>query len=935
MLAAAIATFALLLVPGTLTGMAAGLRPMPAAAAAGPVILGIGGYGAWLAGELGIRWGWWPLLALWALTTAIAYLVRRFLPVAAGPREDAGPGDHGPGGGAGPGASGSAGPGAGGGAGPGVVGDAVGGAGPGARGRLRPTAAEWATAAVAAAVSVVGSVRYLLPLNDLPDGGSNLRQAWDLQWHDNFLRWIADEGIASPTRAGELMNRETMREMFYPAAWHALAGLVPGDPVLQANVFGAVAPMVLLPAGAAMLAWTVAGRTHAPAAAMAAAVASFALPEITAALMVTGSLPYLLAVAAIPATMALLIRGRTVAAVPALLGVFLAHPAASVALAVFTLVWWLTSPRAGHLARLLALGAILGALLWPILGVVAGSGESVAEYHGQIDIGRAQSVWWTITGQSNHTTQFGWYPPLFALTVIGVLVLLLRRRPWTPWPVFALVVLGVVSDSAQLRWASPFGDWFKVLGTFFYDMSYRLQAPMGILRLVCIGVAVAWLAHAVEVGVAKLRPAREPAHPGRTRATAAAMVTAAVACVALVPVSWASGDDARASMLASRGTTFVSAADREAMEWLARQPRAMEGNILVNPSEGSGWMYALYDLPSLFMHFPWPDPKSKLSKKALDDLDLAGMGQPGDPSADSDVDVALRELDIRYVFISPPSAGSAGGAALASRSWARWSPGLTPVYRDGPTVIYAVDDMLSDAELRSVVRGSPKPPAAPDPATTPLRQPIIAPPSETVSPLAGAVIGVRAGTDGAGLPGAAGRLDGDPATAEALAAAVAAELRRRGAVVEELDDDAANGTGGTDGTAAPTIGAASYDAVVDVGMDGMAPSESGTRVSGRYPGTTGNDARATADLAAGIRDALVLQRFGPANRYDEQGRPAGAIDGLEPLWRTPPTTQSPEVIVSAGNSANAGERAGMATRKWRERFAVAVADGIAAMLRQQ
>ncbi len=925
MLAAAAMTFLLLLLPGAVTGLAAGLRPMPAFAAAGPIILGIAGYAAWAAGELDIAWDWPVLAAAWAGTTAVAYLVRRFIPRADPQAWKRRSGVH------------------------------------HASSPLLPTAAEWAAAAVSAAASVITSVRYLLPLRDLPGGGSNLREAWDMHWHNNFLRWIAEEGIASPTRAGELMNRETAADLFYPAAWHALGSLVPGDPVLQGNVFGAVAPMVLLPAGAAFLAWAVAGPRWAVVAAPAAAVASIALPEITGSLMITASLPYLLAVAAIPATLALLITGRTVAVIPALAGVFLTHPAAAVALAIFTLLWWLTRPRPGALLRLLITGAIVAGMLWPILAAASGNGEEVAGYTGQVGIDRAQSVWWTITGQSNHTQRIGWYPPAVVLTLLGAVVLLVRRRPWTPWPVFGLLVLGVVSDSAQVRWADPVGGWLRSLGTFFYDMAYRIQAPMGILRLVCIGVAVAWLADLAfrawsaarrrrSGGPERTRddvpPGEEPGLPDEAAATAArrtrrrrataAVLAAAVSSVALVPVSWATGDDARRSITAARGTMFVSDADKRAMEWLARQPHAREGHVLVNPSEGSGWMYALHGLPALFTHFHWPDPDSELTAEALNNLDMAG----GDPNGPNDVDVALRKLGIRYVFVSPPSAGSAGGPALASRSWAWWARGLTPVYQDGPTTIFAVNAMLSPDELRSVASDSPRPPGRPDTARTPWRQPII-PPSEEVSPLTGKVIGLRRGTSGVDADlREEHRLADDRKTRDltaALAEATAAELRRRGATVVELSDARLSGgmLTGDDadaGDAFPLAG--TFDAVVDVGVDADGPGASGIRVTGLYPGASGAESERTANLAAGVRDALILQGFFPDNEYDEEGRPGYVVDGLAPAFRTPPPLGSPEIIVSAGNFDREPDVKGLETREWRARYARGIADGIASMLRQ-
>ncbi|WP_295623718.1 DUF6541 family protein [uncultured Corynebacterium sp.] len=927
MFAAAVVTALLLLLPGTITGLAAGLRPMAAVASAGPIGLGIAGFAAWAAGELDIRWGWWAFLTAWAAASALAFLCARFIPRANSVRRGSR-----------------------------SVGATVGAprvTGPGTRSWFAPSPGEWVTAAVAAAVSLVASVRYLLPLRDLPGGGSNLRQAWDMQWHNNFLRWAAEEGVASPTRAGELMNRETAEPMFYPAAWHALGSLIPGDPILQGNVFGAVAPVVVLPAGAAFLAWIVAGPRWAVVAAPSAAIASIVLPEITGSLMITGSLPYLLAVAAIPATMALLITGRTVAAVPALIGTFLAHPAAAVAVAVFTLTWFLTRPRLAMLARLLVTALLTAALLAPSLVAAATAGESVAAYTGQIGLERGESLWWTVTGQSNHTQAIGWYPPAVVLAVLGAIVLLFRRRPWTPWPVLSLLILGVVSDSAQARWMDPFGEWFKLLGTFFYDMAYRLQAPMGILRLVCIGVAVAFLADLLRRLASMVRHRRSRSTdvrddasvpgfagpdpdarggvvtPSRRRRATAAILVGATSAAALVPVAWATGDEARYSILRSRGTQLVTPDDARAMEWLARQPHAKTGHVLVNPSEGSGWMYALEGLPSLFTHFPWPDPDSEKTEDAFHDLDLAGTGRPGNPNVANDTDIALRDLGIRYVFVSPPSAGAAGGAALATRSWAWWSPGVTPVYQDGSATIFAVDDMLTDAELDAVIDDSPHPPRPADPAKNPPRQPIIAPAGETTSPLAGAVVGVRSGTDG---NAAATDADLDEellladdrtgdAVADALADSVAAELRRRGATVVELD-----GTGAT--------GVSGLDAVVDVGMESAGAGNTGFRVTGLYPGRSGEGSWDTARMAGGVRDALVLQGFTPGNRYDDEGAVDGVADGLAPAFGIDGAAV-PEIIVSPGNVDDADELKNMRTKRWRDKAAGGVADGISAMLRER
>ena len=67
-------------------------------------------------------------------------------------------------------------------------------------------------------------------------------------------------------------------------------------------------------------------------------------------------------------------------------------------------------------------------------------------------------------------------------------------------------MLGVVRQRPGAVGGSV-GEWLRVLGTFFYDMAYRIQAPMGVLRLVCIGVAVAWLVDVVVRAASAVRQA--------------------------------------------------------------------------------------------------------------------------------------------------------------------------------------------------------------------------------------------------------------------------------------------------------------------------------------------------------------------------------------------------------------------------------------------
>lgn len=90
-------------------------------------------------------------------------------------------------------------------------------------------------------------------------GLDDFYQGWDVHWHASTVRFIADTGIASSTRMGELRNIETQQELFYPSAWHAgaflvsdLADLTPNE---ATNLTGIVLSGLLIPLAVALIAW--------------------------------------------------------------------------------------------------------------------------------------------------------------------------------------------------------------------------------------------------------------------------------------------------------------------------------------------------------------------------------------------------------------------------------------------------------------------------------------------------------------------------------------------------------------------------------------------------------------------------------------------------------------------------------------------------------
>ena len=80
MLAAIAVAVFILLVPGAVLGWASGLRPTLALASAGPLMLGVTGFSAWLSHVLGLDYTWLFVAGMWAWFCAIGYLVRRFVP---------------------------------------------------------------------------------------------------------------------------------------------------------------------------------------------------------------------------------------------------------------------------------------------------------------------------------------------------------------------------------------------------------------------------------------------------------------------------------------------------------------------------------------------------------------------------------------------------------------------------------------------------------------------------------------------------------------------------------------------------------------------------------------------------------------------------------------------------------------------------------------
>ncbi|MCW2131873.1 DUF6541 family protein [Arthrobacter sp. VKM Ac-2550] len=87
---------------------------------------------------------------------------------------------------------------------------------------------------------------------DAMNNVDRVNQAWDPSFHVNALRWIKENGQASPWDINPIYSQGT--GSFYPAGWHALVALPPGDVVTSANLATLIVACVVWPTSLTYLA---------------------------------------------------------------------------------------------------------------------------------------------------------------------------------------------------------------------------------------------------------------------------------------------------------------------------------------------------------------------------------------------------------------------------------------------------------------------------------------------------------------------------------------------------------------------------------------------------------------------------------------------------------------------------------------------------------
>lgn len=568
-------------------------------------------------------------------------------------------------------------------------------AGPGARFRcIGPAPWPGLAAAVVGVLVGAGTIFGILwrGLSKAPGGIASLSNVWDEQWHANVITFIDDTGIAGATDLGRLFQVETHADFYYPDAWHALGALllqITGYPILPViNLWTVTCMALVIPLSAAALAWRVVRDRFSPSAAALAAgcagAVSGVLPSLPYVEFLTTANPNAVggAMAGVTVVLVMSVAGaprRMPLAALALIGIAGVHPSGAVFSALLLGAWWLCEalwrPRRGRLRDLAALagvGVLAVLVMLPQIRSVMGEQTSIQSYDFSRSASRLTSVHdaFTLTNQWTGPFPTPWVLLVFA--VLACAVLLVRRHVWMMlvWAVLLLVVSDAITPLG--------GTATDLIGKFsnaFYTDPRRIQYVVALVVVALGGAGIALTVWGVYTALRRWAPAR--------RTAAVAVLTVLAVAVPVASSATVSTYAGKLSDMAigDRFGRMISPKDRLALQHLTTLPDARTTTIFVDPDQGLGWMYALEGLHPLFTHFAFPDPMGPRTWALWDRLNTAGENPR--------VDAALRQLDIKYVVMSPPVYWPFQTVPRGLIDLDR-APGLELVYDNGETRIFEV-----------------------------------------------------------------------------------------------------------------------------------------------------------------------------------------------------------------------------------------------------
>lgn len=541
-----------------------------------------------------------------------------------------------------------------------------------------PRSRHWMLAGAVLVATVVG----LLAMGRA-SGFTAIPQWWDASFHANAIRFIADSGDSSPA-ALKAINASASSNFFYPNAYHVLDATVRqigGWPVPQVIDVSNGFQAGLFSLSIAVL---VARATRMPALAAASAILACAFTQFPYDTLTWGPLfPFTAGVALIPALLALLGRaidapspGTVATTAIAGVGLTAVHPSVTVAAvipAVFFLAQrWITRRRL-PLAdlRTLLLIAVVGGVtgIFQVLGTLSAAGGGGSAW--KADWTAWEAVEEFTTGSRSLGLPEVWLAGLCAVGVVG-LFLLKSTRPLLWWLVGGVVfaVLFVLDSSSE-------ASWVRAVTQPWWNDSWRLDAigAMGSVVLAAVGL----------VTIGRLLSRVMP----RLTSTAAVGLVALLVIIATKGL-YVSRNSERLAQAFSDGPV-VSHTMEAGMQELAR--RAPAGSLVMNdPFDGSPWMWSLAGARPVFGHaliLPGDavpaGQQRMLLYNAFNRLDT-------DPA----VQAAVRDLNIRYVFVSQGQIVGAKPTPIPGLRGLDQVKSLKPVWRNSQTVIYEVSSQIVD-----------------------------------------------------------------------------------------------------------------------------------------------------------------------------------------------------------------------------------------------
>jgi hypothetical protein len=641
--------------PGTVVGLALGLRSWTLGAAAPALTFGVIALGVPVLGHLGIRWGVWSVAA-WALLLSTAALVGTRMLARPAPARDNAP---------------------------------------------DPGVSAWRSALVVAlgvaGGMAVGVATFLGGVGRL----DAVHQDWDAPYHGNLIRWIAETGNPLPSTLAPLANLPQGVPYFYPDAYHALlAPLLDQAGLTMPKLLNCAALVVVLTWPLAVAALGLAWRMPPLGAAIAALVSTWFGVFPYDSLWRGPLWPYVAGVALVPAVLALTRRAlfpQPAAPLAGPVGVGVAtaglvglHTSLAFVLAVYggmllvALLLRLEPVRWRAAARSLALtlAAPAGLVLPVFLPALASAGGVLAAEWPQLSTPRQAVLQAATFSAPDLDIQYG-----LAVPALAGLVLLVRRRRLV-WVVGAYLFFAAMFVAGAAYVLPP----LRALTSVFYTDVWRIAALLPLAGALAIGELGARLAELAGFAAARWRTVRRVPRRAPEPGTVARYATAAAFVAVLTTVTSGAAVDRNLHRLAAsygNGPT-VSIGEEQAFAWLAPRVRPAE-RVVNDVADGGVWMYALAGVRPVNWTFYGALPGTD-AQFLLDNLNRL--------DTDPRVRAVLETLNARYVLVGAGEVRPWLGPSVGMKDLAD-VVGLREVYRNSEAVVYEVREEAAEPDTRA------------------------------------------------------------------------------------------------------------------------------------------------------------------------------------------------------------------------------------------